>query len=63
VKGESGQTFGFVIFGIGGIIQITLAHHIILFVVTNNIDVTYLFFFPFSFVWFWVISALEDENP
>ena len=30
---------------------------------SNNIDATYLFWFPFSFMWVWVVAALADANP
>ena len=62
VMGENGQTFGYWMNGITGVFQITIAHHILLFVRTNNIDVTYLFWFPFSFMWLWVIGALDDVD-
>ena len=41
----------------------TITHYILLFVLTNNFDTTYLFWFTFSTMWLWVIGALEDVDP
>ena len=41
----------------------TIVHYTLLFVLTNNIEVPYLFWVPFSVMWLWVIGALEDVDP
>ena len=63
IMNEEGHTFGSLMAGWAGVLQITIAHHITLFIMSNNIDATYLFWFPFSFMWVWVVAALADANP
>lgn len=48
--------------GLAGAIQITIAHHVLLFVLASNIEPLYLFFFPFSIMWVWTVAWLEDGN-
>ena len=63
VMGEEGHTYGFFVIGLVSVYQVVVSHHVLLFTVTNSIDPFYLLIFPFSFVWVWVVSYLEDINP
>ena len=42
--------------------QEVIAHHVLLLILYSNLDIWFFLFFVFSFMWIWVVAALEDAN-
>ena len=49
--------------GVVNMITMVFFHHVWMIFMTSNFDVIFLVFFVFSFMWIWVVPALEDVNP
>ena len=60
---EQGQHFGFLLIGLTFMIKDVLVHHVVLIVLSNNIDLPWVCFFIFSLSWLFMIGAIEDANP
>ena len=60
--GEDGRSFGYLMFGLTTVFQITAVHYMLLLSMTNNFDLPWLGFFIFGFMWVWTLAALSDAN-
>ena len=49
--------------GIVNMITMVFFHHVWMISMTSNFDVIFLISFIFSFMWIWVVPALENANP
>ena len=60
--GENGQQMGMQMIGVTNTLVMVLVHHLWLVIMNNNFDLAFAFFFAVSFMWVWIIPAVEDAN-